>query len=74
LKELRQLPPREQLRVIAPVLPEVERDLQEPRVPLPSLCGLWRHLGFDISAKEIEVRREAWAGFPREDICDRRSC
>jgi hypothetical protein len=47
----------------------VERDLQEPGVPLPSLRGLWRHLGFDISAEEIdEARREAWAGFPREDI------
>jgi hypothetical protein len=69
LKELRQLPPREQLRVIAQALPEVERDLQEPGVPLPSLRGLWRHLGFDISAEEIdEARREAWAGFPREDI------
>jgi hypothetical protein len=69
LKELRQLPPREQLRVIAQVLPEVERDLQEPGHPLPSLRGLWQHLGFDISGEEIDkARREAWAGFPREDI------
>jgi hypothetical protein len=69
LKELRQLPPREQLRVIAQILPEVERDLQEPGHPLPSLRGLWQHLDFDISAEETdEARCEAWAGFPRGDI------
>jgi hypothetical protein len=65
LEELRQLPPRERLRVIAQALPEVERELQEPAPHLPSLRGLWKDLGFDISAEEIdEVRREAWAGCP----------
>jgi hypothetical protein len=69
LQELRQLPPRERLRVIAQALPEVERELQEPAPHLPSLRGLWKDLGFDISAEEIdEVRREAWADFPRDDI------
>ena len=69
LEELRQLPPHEQLRVIAQALPEVERELRKPAQPLPSLRGLWKALGFSISAEEIdEARREAWAGFPREDI------
>ena len=69
LQELRQLSPRERLRVIAQALPEVERELAESAEPLQSLRGLWRELGFDISAEEIdEARREAWAGFPREDV------
>jgi hypothetical protein len=69
LNLLRQLPPRERLRVIAQALPETERDLSETCSPLRSLRGLWKDLGFDISAKDIdEARREAWAGFPREEI------
>jgi hypothetical protein len=69
LEELRQLPPRERLRVIAQALPEVERELQEPEPRLPSLRGLWKDLDFDIGAEEIdEVRREVWADFPRDDI------
>jgi hypothetical protein len=69
LLQLRRLPPRERLRVIAQVLPETERDLSEPARPLKSLRGLWKGQNFDITAEEIEqVRREAWASFPREDI------
>ena len=69
LEKLRRLPPRERLRVIAQVLPEVERELREPKPPLRSLRGLWKGLGFDIGPEEIdEARREVWAGFPREDI------
>ena len=69
LSLLRQLPPRERLRVIAEALPEVERDLSEQPRPLRSLRGLWKDLNFDISADEInEARREAWAKFPREDF------
>lgn len=69
LVQLRQLPPRERLRVIAQALPEVERELLEPTRPLRSLRGLWKDLDFDISAEEIdEARREAWTNFPREDI------
>jgi hypothetical protein len=70
LEELRQLPPRERLRVIAQALPEVERELQqEPARPLQSLRGLWKDLGFDINAEEIDAaRREAWTDFPRDDI------
>jgi hypothetical protein len=69
LDNLRRLPPRERLRVIAQALPELERDLQDTAGPLKSLRGLWKELDFDISAEEIdEARREAWADFPREDI------
>lgn len=69
LDDLRRLPPRERLRVIAQALPELERELQELTGPLESLRGLWKDLDFDISAEEIdEARREAWADFPREDI------
>lgn len=59
LEKLRQLPPHARLRVMAQALPEVERELQEPTHPLRSLRGLWKGLGFDISAEEIdEARRE----------------
>lgn len=69
LNMLRQLPPRERLKVIAQALPEAERDLSEHPPPLKSLRGLWKDLNFDISAEEIDqARREAWANFPREDI------
>jgi hypothetical protein len=69
LVQLRQLPPRERLRVIARALPEVERELLEPARPLRSLRGLRKGLSFDISAEEIdEARHEAWSNFPREDI------
>ena len=69
LEMLRQLPPRERIRVIARALPEAERGLPAQPRPLKSLRGLWKDLHFDISAEEIdEARREAWANFPREDI------
>jgi hypothetical protein len=69
LDMLRQLPPRERLRVIVQALPEVERDLAEQPRPLKSLRGLWKDLNFDISAEDIDqARREAWVNFPREDF------
>lgn len=69
LTMLRQLPPRERLRVIAVALPETERDLAEHRRPLQSLRGLCVDLGQAPSADDIDqARREAWANFPREDI------
>jgi len=69
LEMLRQLPPRERIRVIATALPEAERDLAAPPRPLRSLRGLCADLGPAPSAEEIdEARREAWMNFPREDI------
>ena len=69
LEKLRQLPPHARLRVMAQALPEVERELQGPTYPLRSLRGLWKGLGFDISAEEIdEARRE---GSPWPWLCAR---
>jgi hypothetical protein len=66
---LRQLPPRERLRVLAQALPEAERELPDGSHSLRSLRGLWKDLKFDISAEDIDqARREAWSNFPREDI------
>ena len=62
---LRQLPPRERLRVIAQALPETERDLSEPRRPLKSLQGLCADLGPAPSAEEIDqAQHEMWANSP----------
>jgi len=69
LELLRQLPPRDQLRVVARAAPEVARPTPSGRTPLRSLRGLCADLGPAPSAEEIdEARREAWANFPREDI------
>jgi hypothetical protein len=65
LNLLRQLPPRERLRVIAQALPQAKRGLSETRRPLKSLRGLCADLGPAPSAEEIDqARREAWANFP----------
>ena len=69
LDMLRRLSPRERLSVIAQALPETEREMAETVSPKRSLRGLCADLGPAPSAEEIhEVRREAWANFPREDI------
>jgi hypothetical protein len=69
LEMLRQLPPRDRLKVIAQALPEAERELPEKVRPLNSLWGICADLGFAPSAEEIdEVRREMWASFGRDDI------
>ncbi len=69
LELLRQLPPRDQLKVVARAVPEMERQMPSVRRPLRSLRGLCADLGPAPSAEEIdEARREAWANFPREDV------
>lgn len=69
LEMLRQLPPRDRLKVIAQALPEAERELPEKVRPLKSLWGICADLGSAPSAEEIdEVRREMWASFGRDDI------
>ncbi|RMF34091.1 MAG: hypothetical protein D6759_06280 [Chloroflexi bacterium] len=64
----RQLPARDQVRLIERLAPEIERALvvvQPP--PRKSLRGLWR--GLEITEEEIDqIRREMWQNFPREDI------
>jgi len=69
LELLRQLPPRERLKVIARALPEIEQDLSHPPRQRKSLLGLCADLGPAPSGKEIDdARREVWRNFPREDI------
>ena len=65
-----QLSPLDKLRLIARMVPEIERELTEQKpVQLKSLRGLWKGLVSDISAEEIdELRKEMWGNFPREDI------
>jgi hypothetical protein len=67
---LKQLSPRDQLKVIAQVLPEAEQRLSDDeQKPLRSLKGLWADLGPAPSAEEIdEARREMWGNFPRDDF------
>ncbi|NOZ06605.1 MAG: hypothetical protein GXP41_09705 [Chloroflexi bacterium] len=66
---LRQLPPRDRLRVVGQVLPGLERELPDGPRPRKSLLGLCADLGPAPSAEEIDqARQEAWGSFPREDI------
>ena len=66
---LRQLSPRDRLKVLVQALPEIEQELVVPPASLETLRGLWKDLDFDITAEEIDqARREAWANFPREDV------
>jgi hypothetical protein len=66
----KKLSPRDKIRLIENMAPEIERDLLSSQTkPLKSLWGLWADLGPAPSAEEIdEIRREEWANFPREDI------
>jgi hypothetical protein len=42
---------------------------EETTTPLESGYGLIEHLGFRVSAEEIdEARREMWKDFPRDDV------
>jgi hypothetical protein len=69
LEMLRRLSPRERLRVIAQALPETEREFPTSAQPSRSLLGLCADLGTAPTADEIDAtRKEAWAGFPRDDI------
>lgn len=67
---MRKLSLRDQLRVMASLLPEMEQAVsEEPPPPRRSLKGILAHLGPAPSAEDIdEVRREMWANFPRDDI------
>lgn len=70
LDEVRQLPTDEQRRLIGELALELATTKRETRsTPRESLYGIAAHLGPAPSAEEIdEVRREAWATFPRDDI------
>jgi hypothetical protein len=69
LDMLRQLPPRERLKVISLALPEIEKTLRVKVKPRKSMRGLWKDLHPSISAGQIDaVRKEMWSDFPREGI------
>lgn len=71
LIQVRQLTPLEKVRLIEEITPQLGEALQErePSGPSRSLLGICKHLGDAPSAAEIdEARREAWSGFPRDDI------
>jgi hypothetical protein len=58
----------EKVKLIEAIAPQIEQEIM-PRKPKKSLYGLWADLGQAPSAEIIDqARREAWAGFPREDI------
>ncbi len=68
----KRLPPRQKLRLIEAMVPDLDAPLQQaegqPRL-LRSLYGLWRDLGITISAEDIdEARRDMWGTFPRDDV------
>ena len=68
ISKLHRLPPDRQ-REVLDFVEFLEGKSKRPSVQPQSLCGIYAHLGVSISAEEIdEVRREAWSGFPREDI------
>jgi hypothetical protein len=71
LEKLRTLPPEQQQQVLnyVEILQQASgvRD-DTPRRPRQNLIGLGDHLGFDITAEEIdELRREMWSGVRRDD-------
>lgn len=64
----RGLSPLEKVRLVEEVMTLLHEDLTESSPgPKRSLYGLWKDV--HITEEDIdEVRREMWAGFPREDI------
>ncbi|MBC8076167.1 MAG: hypothetical protein H7Y32_08860 [Chloroflexales bacterium] len=70
LELAKRLQPADQARLVEQLAPAIVQALSQPRkTPRPSLFGALKHLGPAPSAEEIdEMRREAWANFPREDV------
>ena len=65
----RQLSPRDKLRLVERVLPDLDGALAAGRTGRRSLLGLCSDLGAAPSAQEIDaMRQEGWKGFPREDV------
>ncbi len=64
------LTPQDKVRLIERLASDLEKDMASQRpAPRRSLYGTLADLGAAPSADEIdEARREAWTGFPREDI------
>jgi len=68
----KRLPPRQKLQLIEAIVPDLAGPLaaaEEKARPLQSLYGLWKDLGVDLSAEDIDAaRRDMWGTFPREDV------
>ena len=68
----KRLPPRQKLRLIEAIVSDLAAPLaeaEEKAKPLRSLYGLWKDLGVDLSAEDIDAaRRDMWGPFPREDV------
>ena len=67
----RRLPPKDKLRLVERVLPDLDDALTEDagRIRRRSLLGLCADLGSAPSAEDIDtLRQEIWRGFPREGI------
>jgi hypothetical protein len=68
----KRLPPRQKLRLIEAIVPDLAAPLaeaEEKAKPLRSLYGLWKDLGVDLSAEDIDAaRRDLWETFPRKDV------
>ena len=68
----KRLPPRQKLQLIEAIVPDLAAPLaaaEEKAKPLRSLYGLWKDLGVDLSAEDIDAaRRDMWGTFPREDV------
>jgi hypothetical protein len=65
-----QLSALDKVRLIEGLAPQIEQDLRAMRpTRYKSLLGLCADLGPAPPAEEIDrARREAWNGFPREDV------
>ncbi len=65
-----QLSAVDKVRLVEGLAPQIEQDLREMRpTQVNSLLGLCADLGPAPSAEEIDAAgREAWSGFPREDV------
>jgi hypothetical protein len=67
LDRLKRLPPDRQREVLDFV--EFLERKTAPAAGRTPLRGIFADLGVSLSAEEIdEDRREAWSGFPREDV------
>jgi hypothetical protein len=65
VEKLRSLPVDKQLEVLD--FAEFLHAKAEPGKPRRSLKGIWSDLNIDITEDDIaEMRREAWANFPRD--------
>lgn len=64
------LTPQDKARLIERLASDLEIEMASQHYgPRRSLYGMLADLGSAPSADEIdEARREAWAGFPREDV------